>query len=189
MKRQLMFNQAHLLGDLLVCFVALLTYQSVVTAHETTTHHGPTKPPPDQYNCSTHTDSCDSCVKNAHCYYCIKTKKCGVYPWVSLRPVPDECGDSLSDIYWKTCAVKLEVLVIVFGILGGLLGFILLVLLTWCCCIRPCVRSCRERQEAKWELNRVKLSEMQSQRRKERNQQRDQIRAKYGLGGPQYDKF
>jgi len=175
-------NQSQLIGfSLLVAFMgALLALQ--VSAQSTSA-------PSDDYNCSAHSDSCDSCVQSSvHCYYCFKTKKCAIYPWSTLKP-PADCGDSMSDFSWKTCAVKANVLVIVLGSLAGLLGLIIVILLAWCCLIRPCVRRCNEQQEAKWARNRVKLSEMQSQRRKERQQQRDEIRAKYGLNGPQYDKF
>lgn len=179
-------NNSNLLLGLtfLVVFVAFLAV-SVNSQQQTST----ATPPADEYNCSLHSDSCDDCVKSSvHCYYCYKTKLCGVYPWSSLQP-PADCGDSLSDFSWKTCAVNANVLVIVLGSLGGLLGLIILIFICYCCFIKPCLAKCRERQEAKWERNRVRLSEMQSQRRKERQQQRDAIRAKYGLNGPQYDKF
>lgn len=185
------FLSSNLLGVVLFAFFALLTYQMLfVQAEKSTTHHEPTTttPKPDEYNCSRHSDSCESCVKNSpRCYYCSATKKCGVYPFDAH---PTDCTDKMSDVYWKTCTVPSNVLLIVFATLGGLLLLIFLILLTWCCCIRPCVRSCRERQENKWERNRMRMQEMQGQRRAERQQQRDAIRAKYGLGGePTYDKF
>lgn len=184
-------NDDNFLGVFLTIFIIVLVFHTPVFAHSTTpAHTRPPTPKPDYYNCSTHSDSCDSCVKNSvHCYYCYSTKKCGVYPFGSLQPIPDECGDSLSDLSWKTCTVRANVLVIVFATLGALLGLIIFIFISWCCCIRPCVRKCREKQNAKWERNRLRLQEMQSTRRKERQQQRDAIRAKYGLDGPAYDKF
>ena len=149
-----------------------------------------TTPVPDQYNCSGHSDSCDDCVKSSvHCYFCYKTKRCGVYPFASLKPFPSDCSDSLSDLAWRTCVIPMNVLVIVFCSLAGLLVFIIFVFLIWCCLIRPCVRRCNERDNDKWQRNRLRLEEIQSTRRQQRQQQRDVIKAKYGLDGPKYEKF
>ena len=181
----------HKILALLYCITIISMFIIGVTGEDPAVPPPHTTPAPnDKYNCSRYSMSCDSCVHHsAHCYYCWKTNHCNVYPFTSLKPVPDDCGDSLSDLSWQTCAVRGNVIVIVFAILAGILAFIILSLLTWCCLIRPCVRKCNERDEAKWERNRLRLGEMQTQRRQERQQQRDNIRAKYGLNEPAYDKF
>lgn len=135
--------------------------------------------------------SCAECVQSISCYYCYKDSKCHVYPFVIPKPVP-ECGDSLKDLSWKTCTVTGNTFAIIVAVIAGLIGLLVLWTLLYCYCIKPCVRRYNDRVSANWDRKRMHLQSLHEERRRNRAQQREAIRAKYGLPGPGgavYERF
>lgn len=142
-------------------------------------------------SCSNQNQSCADCVKNISCFYCYLDHQCYEYPFTSLHPV-ENCGNSLNNISWKTCKIKADILAIIVGVIVGLIALFILILSVYCCCIKPCMRKLDERQSVKWNRKRLQMQNMHEERRRIREQQRNSIRAKYGISGPGgsvYEKF
>ena len=136
----------------------------------------PTLSPKDE--CQKLNSSCEDCVKNTACYYCYRTKTCDEYPFKSLKPYA-KCG-TLKDMAYKTCLVDFKVLIIVLSSVGG--GLLLISIICCCCLCKKVRRAQLRRQIEKWERKRNDQKAMQEERRVEREQKRQQIRDKYGLG-------
>jgi len=170
---KLLNNKCIFDGLILISFtllmIAIISVSSETTISPITTTPG--------IECSQRNSSCGDCVKNSSCYYCFKTKKCDVYPSDTLKP-QTHCG-TLSDMAWKTCYVKFNILIIVFGSIGGAL--LLILIITCCCCCKKVRRAQFASQMAKWERQRADRKAHQDERRQEREARRNEIRQKYGL--------
>ncbi|XP_001634273.2 pituitary tumor-transforming gene 1 protein-interacting protein isoform X2 [Nematostella vectensis] len=122
--------------------------------------------------------TCQDCVKNDGCYYCVPTKKC------ASGVVKATLHASCKDNQWKVgqCVFTGKILLIVLPTLGGVI-LIALCCCIYCCCCRKKKRGSKkeDKQEAKWRRQREDIKIKHSERRAERQQKYDEIRKKYGL--------
>ncbi|XP_078673846.1 uncharacterized protein LOC144912447 [Branchiostoma floridae x Branchiostoma belcheri] len=96
----------------------------------------PTTPDGEEDECSSRKSSCDECIKNVKCYFCLKDKSCRLYPVCAVLPTA-ECP--LAQVRWgPSCDVSFEVLVIAVAVVSGVL-----VLALCCCCCYCCCRKSR----------------------------------------------
>ncbi|XP_054478197.1 pituitary tumor-transforming gene 1 protein-interacting protein [Anoplopoma fimbria] len=134
-----------------------------------------TTPPPAP--CSTF-KSCDSCVPNAKCLWCITTNNCTKYPVSWLLPPPSLC--QLSQARWGVCWLNFEGLIIAMAVLGGVILISIIVCCCCCCCCKK--RSSRpDRDEERYARKRDEIKQRAEERNVERKARHDQIRKKYGL--------
>ncbi|XP_075897418.1 pituitary tumor-transforming gene 1 protein-interacting protein [Nelusetta ayraudi] len=139
--------------------------------------------------CSSYT-TCDECVPNTKCLWCLSTNNCTNYPVPWLLPPASLCP--LSEARWAMCWINFEALVITIAVVFGV---IVLGLLVCCCCC--CVRCKKTQPRPDWEEERyLRRREEMRQRAEERSMDRrtrhNEIRRKYGLMGDSdhpYSKF
>ncbi|RWS15475.1 pituitary tumor-transforming gene 1 protein-interacting protein-like isoform X2 [Dinothrombium tinctorium] len=125
--------------------------------------------------CAQNNGSCGDCISTPNCYFCFPTKACLYNP---LKPDPSKCGN-LNDIAYLTCYSNLKTVLIV---VGSLVGTLLLVVTILCCyCCRKCKRNNANRDWQKWENLRLSRLAGNEERKRERQQRMDEMRAKYGL--------
>uniref|UniRef100_A0A146ZLU2 Pituitary tumor-transforming gene 1 protein-interacting protein n=1 Tax=Fundulus heteroclitus TaxID=8078 RepID=A0A146ZLU2_FUNHE len=129
--------------------------------------------------------SCEECLRNVTCLWCIKTKLCVTYPVRTILPPHSLCP--LDDARWGLCWMNFQTLIITLSVVGGVLIIALLVCL-FCCC--KCENFGSKRFEAKMQKQAKKTKTKQEERRAEMNQRHQEIRQKYGLSGPNpYARF
>ncbi|XP_034050857.1 PTTG1 interacting protein a [Thalassophryne amazonica] len=129
--------------------------------------------------------SCEECLNNVTCLWCIPTKSCLTYPVRTILPPHALCP--LNDARWGLCWMNFQTLIITLAVLGGAIIIALLVCL-FCCC--KCENFGTQRFEAKMQRQAEKTRTKQEARREEMRQKHDEIRKKYGLSGANpYSKF
>uniref|UniRef100_A0A3Q2YH11 PTTG1 interacting protein n=1 Tax=Hippocampus comes TaxID=109280 RepID=A0A3Q2YH11_HIPCM len=113
--------------------------------------------------------SCEQCLTNVTCLWCIKTKACVTYPVRTILPPHSLCP--LYDARWGLCWMNFQNLIITLAVLGGVIIIALLVCMFCCCKCENILCFCLHR-------------------RAEMKQRHDDIRKKYGLSGPNpYSRF
>ncbi|XP_067335025.1 PTTG1 interacting protein a [Channa argus] len=129
--------------------------------------------------------SCEQCLQNVTCLWCITTKTCLTYPVKTILPPHALCP--LNNARWGLCWINFQTLIITFAVIGGVIIIAFLVCL-FCCC--KC-ENCRSKSfESKVQRQTDKLKTKQDERRAEMKQRHDEIRKKYGLSGQnQYSRF
>ncbi|KAL7394113.1 hypothetical protein ABVT39_020888 [Epinephelus coioides] len=159
-----------LLSSVFFCVVVLCV--SFVSQGECQTT---TPPPPTP--CSVY-KSCDTCVPNAKCLWCLTTNNCTEYPVSWLLPPASVC--QLSQARWGVCWLNFEALLITLGVVGGT---ILISIVACCCCCCCCKRrqSRPDRDEERYARRREEIKQRADERNLERKARHDQIRKKYGL--------
>ncbi|XP_019727811.1 PTTG1 interacting protein a [Hippocampus comes] len=75
--------------------------------------------------------SCEQCLTNVTCLWCIKTKACVTYPVRTILPPHSLCP--LYDARWGLCWMNFQNLIITLAVLGGVIIIALLVCM-FCCC-------------------------------------------------------
>ncbi|KAM9787682.1 PTTG1 interacting protein a [Syngnathus typhle] len=129
--------------------------------------------------------SCEQCLSNVTCLWCIKTKSCVTYPVRTILPPHSLCP--LYDARWGLCWMNFQNLIITLAVFGGVIIIALLICM-FCCC--KCENIGSSRFVSKMERQVNKSSNKQEQRRAEMKQRHDDIRNKYGLSGPNpYSRF
>ncbi|KAK0070246.1 pituitary tumor-transforming 1 protein-interacting protein-like isoform X1 [Biomphalaria pfeifferi] len=151
---------------------------STSTFSTTTSSHISTTLTPEQ-ECSKHNGSCSDCVSNAKCLYCYSNDECMLYPVGKVLPPSSLC--SLSNARWGVCWVNFEALIISMGVIGGVIILTITCTCIYCCCCRGNNKQKLEREEAKFESQKMERKAKQDERRAERKGRLDEIRRKYGL--------
>ncbi|XP_038129282.1 PTTG1 interacting protein a [Cyprinodon tularosa] len=129
--------------------------------------------------------SCEECLRNVTCLWCIKTKQCLTYPVQTILPPHSLCP--LDDARWGLCWMNFQILIITLSVLGAVLIIAFMVCL-FCCC--KCENFGSGRFEAKMMRQANKNKTKQEERRAEMKQRHQEIRQKYGLNGPNpYARF
>ncbi|XP_060774691.1 PTTG1 interacting protein a [Neoarius graeffei] len=129
--------------------------------------------------------SCEECLTNVSCLWCIKTKKCLTYPYQTILPPNSLCP--LNDARWGRCLINFQTLIITLSVFGAVIIIAFFVCLFCCCKCENCGNSFKER---KMQRNANKRTAAQEQRRAEMMARHDEIRQKYGLSkGSAYAKF
>ncbi|NXJ36942.1 PTTG protein, partial [Ciconia maguari] len=123
--------------------------------------------------------SCEECLKNVTCLWCVNSGRCMEYPVQRVLPPADLC--ELRSARWGVCWVNFEALIIAMSVVGGTI----LIMLGVCCCC--CKKKSKkqvsevpdkddEKAAREWEKRRVR----QEERRAEMKSRHDEIRRKYG---------
>ncbi|GLD69347.1 pituitary tumor-transforming gene 1 protein-interacting protein-like protein [Lates japonicus] len=63
--------------------------------------------------------SCEECLKNVTCLWCITTKSCVTYPVRTILPPHSLCP--LNDARWGLCWMNFQTLIITLAVVGGVL--------------------------------------------------------------------
>ncbi|CAL1546220.1 unnamed protein product [Lymnaea stagnalis] len=129
--------------------------------------------------CGKHNGSCDNCVKNAKCLYCYSDDKCMLYPAGKVLPPSSYC--SLDKARWGVCWVNFEALIIAMSVIGGLIIITIASCCIYCCCCRGNNKKKFDKDDAKFESQKMERKVKQDERRSERKGRLDEIRRKYGL--------
>ncbi|XP_030613961.1 PTTG1 interacting protein b [Archocentrus centrarchus] len=120
--------------------------------------------------------SCDECLQNVTCLWCIPTKKCVDYPVKSVLPSSSVCP--LNDARWGLCWLNFQILIITISVLAGI---IIIAILVCCFCCCKCERFGKKREDAQMERQTRLRNARQKARRTEMQMRHDEIRHKYGL--------
>ncbi|XP_037602152.1 PTTG1 interacting protein a [Sebastes umbrosus] len=129
--------------------------------------------------------SCEECLRNVTCLWCITTKSCVTYPVKTILPPHALCP--LNDARWGLCWMNFQALIITLAVVGGIIIIAFLICL-FCCC--KCENFGSKRFDAKMQRQANKTQTKQEERRAEMKMRHDDIRKKYGLSGQNpYSKF
>ncbi|XP_029936462.1 PTTG1 interacting protein b [Myripristis murdjan] len=120
--------------------------------------------------------TCDDCLKNVTCLWCIATKQCIDYPVRNILPPHSVCP--LNEARWGLCWVNFQILIITMSVLAGVI-IIAVFVCCFCCC--KCERTGNKREDARMERQARDRRVRQEERRTEMKHRHDQIRQKYGL--------
>ncbi|XP_026874510.2 PTTG1 interacting protein a [Electrophorus electricus] len=129
--------------------------------------------------------SCEQCLTNVTCLWCIKTQLCLTYPVQSILPPSSLCP--LNEARWGLCSINFQILIITMSVVAGALIIAFFVCLFCCCKCENCGSSVFEhsmqRKEAKRKIK-------QENRKSEMRARHDEIRKKYGLSrASPYSRF
>ncbi|XP_056606631.1 PTTG1 interacting protein a [Triplophysa dalaica] len=151
------------------------TLRTKVTEQTTTqTTKQTTTPPP---SCeSKNGTSCEECLSNVNCLWCIPNKRCLTYPVKTILPPNSLCP--LNDARWGLCTINFQILIITLSVAGALLiiGFFICI---FCCC--KCENIGSGRIEKNMNRKADKRKTKQGERTAELKTRHDEIRQKYGL--------
>ncbi|XP_028995934.1 PTTG1 interacting protein a [Betta splendens] len=129
--------------------------------------------------------SCEQCLQNVSCLWCIPSKTCMTYPVRTILPPSSVC--KLNDARWGLCWMNFQILIITLSVIGGVLIIAFFVCL-FCCC--KCENCGNTSFEAKMMRQASKTKAKQEERKAEMKQRHEEIRKKYGLSGPNpYARF
>ncbi|KAG9476378.1 hypothetical protein GDO78_003104 [Eleutherodactylus coqui] len=142
----------------------------------------PPAPAPLTRPCSFYSgNSCENCLKNVSCLWCITNSTCLEYPVRSILPPSSLCA--MSAARWGACWINFEALIIAMAVVAGVLLLTIIVCCCYCCYCRKSSSS-RLRLEAEEEnliREREKRRQESLQRKNERTVKHNEIRKKYGL--------
>jgi hypothetical protein len=144
----------------------------------TSTTPRPTTTLSPEEECQQHNGSCDKCVSNARCLYCYTDNKCTLYPSSKILPSSGVCA--LDKARWGVCWLNFEALIISLSVIGGVI-IITSICCVYCCCCRGGGKAKFEREDAKFESQKMERKAKQDERRADRQGRLDEIRRKYGL--------
>ncbi|XP_024002905.1 pituitary tumor-transforming gene 1 protein-interacting protein [Salvelinus sp. IW2-2015] len=122
--------------------------------------------------------TCDSCIQNTKCLWCMTNDTCTDYPVSYILPPPAVC--KLSHARWGVCWVNFEALIIAMAVLGGTI----IISITVCCCCCCCCKkrqSRPDRDEERFARRKEEIRQRADDRKVERKVRHDDIRKKYGL--------
>ncbi|XP_069815567.1 PTTG1IP family member 2 [Dendropsophus ebraccatus] len=142
----------------------------------------PPTPAPLSRPCSFYTGkSCEECLRNVSCLWCITNSTCLEYPVRSILPPSSLCA--MSAARWGACWINFEALIIAMAAVAGVLVLSIIICCCYCCYCRKSSSS-RLRLEAEEEnliREREKRKQESQQRKNERTIKHNEIRKKYGL--------
>ncbi|KAK6740252.1 hypothetical protein RB195_008615 [Necator americanus] len=125
--------------------------------------------------------TCENCVaKGSECFYCGGTvERCLPYAWYFP-------GCELNDVKHNKCWVNISAVVAVVSVIAGILLVIFVFCFCYCCCRCHAYRRARaKKQQEKYnfqqELKRAEMQNRHSLRTKQREQELESYRIKYGL--------
>ncbi|XP_059179057.1 pituitary tumor-transforming gene 1 protein-interacting protein-like [Physella acuta] len=155
------------------------TEKPITTSAEkaTTTLKSTTVKPEDE--CTKNNGSCDKCVENAKCMYCYSNDACMFYPTGKVLPPSSYCA--LDKARWGVCWLNFEALIISMSIIGGLILITIVSCCIYCCCCRGGNKKKYDKEDGKFESQKMERKAKQEERRSERKGRLDEIRRKYGL--------
>ncbi|XP_063054974.1 pituitary tumor-transforming gene 1 protein-interacting protein [Engraulis encrasicolus] len=133
-------------------------------------------PAPVHRPCKTRT-SCDDCLRNVTCLWCMTNGTCGDYPVSTVLPPSSVC--KLSEARWGVCWVNFEALIIAMAVLGGTILISVVVCCCCCCCKKSYSRL--DRDEERLARSREAARQRGEERRTDRKTRHEEIRKKYGL--------
>ncbi|XP_003447392.1 PTTG1 interacting protein b [Oreochromis niloticus] len=142
----------------------------------TVTAQTPTPAPADTPCALKSNTTCDECLQNVTCLWCITTKKCIEYPVKSILPSNSVCP--LNDARWGLCWLNFQILIITVSVLAGI---IIIAVLVCCFCCCKCEKIGRKREDMQMERQTRLRKDRQKARRSEMQMRHDEIRNKYGL--------
>ncbi|XP_073438061.1 PTTG1IP family member 2 isoform X1 [Dendrobates tinctorius] len=146
------------------------------------TQTSPPVPAPITRPCSFYSGkSCEECLRNVSCLWCITNSTCLDYPVRSILPPSSLCA--MSAARWGACWINFEALIIAMAVVAGVFLLGIIVCCCYCCYCRKSSRS-RLRLEAEEEnliREREKRKQESLQRKNERTIKHNEIRKKYGL--------
>uniref|UniRef100_A0AAZ3R8J3 Pituitary tumor-transforming gene 1 protein-interacting protein n=1 Tax=Oncorhynchus tshawytscha TaxID=74940 RepID=A0AAZ3R8J3_ONCTS len=122
--------------------------------------------------------TCDSCIQNPKCLWCMTNDTCTDYPVSYILPPPAVC--KLSQARWGVCWVNFEALIIAMAVLGGTIIISITVFCCCCCCCKK-RQSGPDRDEERFARKREEIRQRADERKVERKVRHDDIRKKYGL--------
>lgn len=158
-----------------LCRLVTLTCISFVSA--LTFADAQTTPSP-TFSCASRSNTtCDECLKNVICLWCITTQQCIDYPVRSILPSHNLCP--LPDARWGLCWLNFQALIIAVSVVAGVI--ILAIFVCCCCCCKCSDRNGNKREDAKVERQAQARKSRQEERRTEMKLRHDEIRQKYGL--------
>ncbi|CAM4621341.1 unnamed protein product [Leuciscus chuanchicus] len=152
------------------------TTQTMTQSTSTATTTTPPPPPP-RLSCeSKNGTSCDECLEDVNCLWCIPTKKCITYPAKTILPPHSLCP--LNDARWGLCTINFQILIITLSVAAALfiIGFLVCI---FCCC--KCENAGSGRFDNKMNRKLDKTKTKQEERKAEMKIRHDEIRQKYGL--------
>jgi len=142
-----------------------------------------------EQQCRSLNKSCDTCVSDPQCMFCFTDKVCRPYPIGKVLPPSELCA--LDEARWGVCWMNFEALIISMSVIGGVILLTITVCCCYCCCCRGKNTKKFEREDARYESQKMERKEKQDERRSERRSRLDDIRRKYGLmkDDTQYERF
>ncbi|XP_048056660.1 PTTG1 interacting protein a [Megalobrama amblycephala] len=152
------------------------TTQSSTTATTQSTSKAPPATTPRPSCESKNGTSCEECLENVECLWCIPTKKCITYPAKTILPPHSLCP--LNDARRGLCTINFQILIITLSVAGALL-IIGVLLCIFCCC--KCENVGSARFDNKMNRKQDKKKTKQEERKAEMKIRHDEIRQKYGL--------
>ncbi|XP_061827500.1 PTTG1 interacting protein b [Nerophis lumbriciformis] len=123
--------------------------------------------------------SCEECLQNVNCLWCLPTKQCVVYPVKSVLPPSSVCP--LKEARWGLCWVNFQILIITLSVIAGVLLIALLACCMCCCCRRQRTRNDDYDDDIREAQQNHARNSRQKERRMEMQLRHDKIRQKYGL--------
>ncbi|XP_053184734.1 PTTG1 interacting protein b [Scomber japonicus] len=120
--------------------------------------------------------SCDECLKNVTCLWCIPTQQCIDYPVRTILPSKTVCP--LNDARWGMCWVNFQILIITISVVAGV---IIISIFVCCFCSCKCERIGNKREDAEADRRTRARKSRQKVKRTEMQLRHDEIRQKYGL--------
>ncbi|NWJ06318.1 PTTG protein, partial [Crypturellus undulatus] len=123
--------------------------------------------------------SCEECLKNVTCLWCVSSQECVEYPVRRILPPSDLC--ELRSARWGVCWVNFEALIIAMSVVGGMI-LIMLGVCCCCCCRKKSKKQVSEpdKDDERAAREREKRRVRQEERRAEMKSRHDEIRRKYG---------
>ncbi|XP_035288062.1 pituitary tumor-transforming gene 1 protein-interacting protein [Anguilla rostrata] len=132
---------------------------------------------PPQKSCKDFGTTCEKCLENVSCLWCLTNGTCMDYPVKHVLPPSSLC--SLSQARWGVCWVNFEALIIAMAVVGGTILLSIIVCCCCCCCrTRP---AGPDRDEERFARRREEIRQRSEDRKSERRARHDDIRKKYGL--------
>ncbi|XP_054644361.1 PTTG1 interacting protein b [Dunckerocampus dactyliophorus] len=122
--------------------------------------------------------SCEDCLQNVTCLWCMPTKQCLDYPVKNILPPSSVCP--LKEVRWGLCWVNFQILIITLSVLAGVFLIVLFVCCL-CCCRRRGTRNDDDDDDVRQQQQTRARNSRQKQRREEMQLRHDKIRQKYGL--------
>ncbi|CAL8235592.1 unnamed protein product [Boreogadus saida] len=120
--------------------------------------------------------TCEDCLKNVTCLWCMSTKECVDYPVRSILPKHSVCP--LNNARWGLCWVNFQSLIITMSVLAGI---IIIAILVCCFCCCKCEKIGNKRQDARAAQQESARKARKDERKSEMNVRHEEVRQKYGL--------
>ncbi|XP_063308530.1 pituitary tumor-transforming gene 1 protein-interacting protein-like [Pelobates fuscus] len=140
-----------------------------------------TSSPPVSQPCSFYSGkSCEECLRNVSCLWCMTNYTCLEYPVHSILPPSSVCA--MSSARWGACWINFEALIIAMGVVAGAIVLTITICCCYCCyCKKSSYSSRMDAEEENLIRERERRQQEAVQRKNERTVKHNEIRKKYGL--------